>query len=97
MEVDCEIQAYEATGRFATTKEARAPTFSVLPELEWVQIESSIVEEDSGLKVRLVPEAVGHLLNRLDFGVEPLAHCIGDPVPAVGDDIGPNALAAAMA
>ena len=39
-----------------------------------------------------VPEAVGHLLDRLDFGVEALAHGVGDAVPEVGDDIGPMAL-----
>jgi hypothetical protein len=47
---------------------------------------------DGRLEVILVPEAVGHLLNRLDFGVEALAHRIGDPVPKVGDDIGLMAL-----
>ncbi len=49
----------------------------VLPKLAWGEIEPSTVKVDGRFEVILVPEAIGHLLDRLDFGVEPLAHCIG--------------------
>ncbi len=64
----------------------------VLPELAWVEIESPVVEEDGGFKVAVIPEPVGHLLDGLNFRVEPLADGIGDTVVEVGDDIRPVAL-----
>lgn len=64
----------------------------VLPKLAWVDIEPSTVEECSGIEVILAPEAIGHLLDGLNLGVEAFAHGIRDAVPKVGDDIPPMAL-----
>ena len=40
------------------------------------------------LEVLAVPEAVGHLLDRLDLGIESFAHRIGDPVLEVRQNLG---------
>ena len=46
------------------------------------------MEVDRGLEVLAIAEPVGALLDRLDLGVEPLTHRIGDPMPEVGQDVG---------
>ena len=40
------------------------------------------------LGVLAVPEAVGHLLDRLDLGIESFAHRIGDPMLEVRQNLG---------
>lgn len=46
---------------------------------------------DGRLEVILIAEAVGHFLDGLNLGVQALTHGIGDPVPEVGNGIGPMA------
>ena len=39
-----------------------------------------------------VPESVGHLLDRLDLGIQALGHGVRDPVGEVGQDVWEMAL-----
>ena len=46
------------------------------------------MEVDGRLEVLQVAEAVGHLLDRLDLGVEPLADGVRDAMRKVAEDVG---------
>jgi hypothetical protein len=48
-----------------------------------VEIEASTVEEDRGLEVLAVAEAIGHLLDPLNLRVQPLAGCVRHSVAEI--------------
>ena len=61
--------------------------FGVHRGLLWVEVESTAVEEDSGLEVLAVSESSDSSFDGHDFAVHAFGYGVGDLVRAIADNI----------